>query len=346
MPASLGLNEYRRDPFSDAWVLISTDRAARPEEFRPKRFERVPQPCPFCRGNESSTPPQIACYPPGATDADWQVRVVPNKFPAVVTGDYPDWRGSDESNEGDELFCGTVAYGIHDLIVESPDHVVSFTDLTPEQAQWLFVAYRDRMAALAAEGKWSYAQAFKNVGPAAGSSVEHAHSQMVTLPQAPQRVIVELEKSAAYFRRHRRSIFSDLIEKELQFAKEAPQDSRVVCETDDFLALCPYASRVPYETWVIPKFSGSHFDKAKDGQLAKLARVMHDVIGRIERALGQPAYNYVIHTAPFDTPVADHYHWHIEIFPRMTTQAGFELGAGHFINPVSPESAALELRQA
>lgn len=336
MPASPGLNEYRRDPFSDAWVLIATDRAARPEEFRQQGYERVGGRCPFCLGHEDATPPQIAVYPANATKSSWQVRVVPNKYPAVV----PPQGHRVDASDSHELFSSSIAHGVHELIIESPQHRTRFTDLSPQQTDYLFLAYRDRMAALAREQKWSYAQVFKNVGPAAGSSVEHAHSQLLALPQAPHRVQVEIEKSATYFRHHRRSIFADLV------SEESKRGERIVFETADFAIVCPYASRVPYETWVIPKSSGSRFDRAEDGQMAKLATVMRDLIGRMERALHQPAYNYVIHTAPFDTVEADHYHWHIEIFPRMTTQAGFEWGAGHFINPVSPEAAAITLRIA
>jgi UDPglucose--hexose-1-phosphate uridylyltransferase len=204
----------------------------------------------------------------------------------------------------------------------------------------VFAVYRDRLTRLKAEEKFRYVQIFKNVGPAAGASLEHVHSQLIALPGVPQVIQQELATSAEHFREHHTSLLCSTIERELA-AK-----SRIVAQSPSFVAFCPYASRVPYELCVAPRRHSPRYEDAKVGELGELSRLMVDLIGRIERAVGVSAYNYLLHTQPFDMPAADHYHWHIEILPRLTKLAGFEWGTGCYINPYLPEAAAEHLRTA
>jgi UDPglucose--hexose-1-phosphate uridylyltransferase len=210
--------------------------------------------------------------------------------------------------------------------------------LRPDEAETVFAAYHDRLTRLKAEGKFRYVQIFKNVGPSAGASLEHVHSQLIALPGVPQVIQEELAASAEHFREQGQSLLAGVIEREIAAG------SRIVAATPSFVAFCPYASRVPYEICVAPRHHAPRFEDAKAGELGELSRLMVDLIGRIERAVGISAYNYLLHTQPFDMPAGDHYHWHIEILPRLTKLAGFEWGTGCYINPFLPETAAEHLR--
>jgi UDPglucose--hexose-1-phosphate uridylyltransferase len=333
--------EYRKDPLSDGWVVIAAERSGRPDEFVELPVHRSSVPCPFCHGNEVVTPGEICKYPADSGD-DWKVRVVPNKFPAVVRceGISPTLVDKTFRNGTPHLFTSVAGHGGHEVIIESPQHLVSLTDLDDESLRLTFLAYRDRMKALAAEGPWNYVQIFKNVGAAAGSSIEHAHSQVVGLPAVPIRVADELAHSREYLQKTRQPLFSALL------AEELSQGIRIVAETPDFVAICPYASRFAYETWILPRQPLPRFELTSDALATGLARFTASVIGKLERTLNRPAYNYLIHSAPFDGTADDYYHWHVEIFPRVTKPAGFEWGTGYYINPVTPEQAADVLASA
>ena len=312
------MSEFRQDPLSRRWVIIGGERGGRPNEFVEAATRAKDISCPFCAGHEVETPAAIATY--GANGkAPWLVRVVPNKFPAVTT----------EQTSG---------FGRHEVIIESPRHVASLSELTDVEAESVFSAYRDRLCRLKAEGRFRYVQIFKNVGPAAGASLEHVHSQLVALASVPEVVEQELFASGEFYAENGRSLLKDMLDKEVEAGE------RVVAETEHFVAFCPYASRFGYEVWLAPRRHQARFEDVEPGELGELSRIMHDVIGRIERAVGQSAYNYFLHTQPFDMPAADHYHWHIEIVPRLTKVAGFEWGTGCFINPYAPEAAAAHLR--
>ncbi|MEX2173407.1 MAG: galactose-1-phosphate uridylyltransferase [Pirellulaceae bacterium] len=335
------MSEYRQDPLSRRWVIIGSDRASRPNEFIEEPIRRQPVPCPFCAGNEQQTPAAVAAYdaqgrPTNGLAGDWLVRIVPNKYPAVTT---------------DEAVCpkcqplgmtppvGPVpGFGRHEVIVESPRHVASLSELTPREAEVVFQAYRHRMLALKAEGRYRYVQIFKNVGPGAGASLEHVHSQLLALPGVPEVVAQELTSCREHFLRHGRPLVASLLERELAGGE------RIVAQTEHYLALCPFASRFPYETWVLPRRAAPSFETTHPSELGELSRIVQDAIGRIERAAGPVPYNCVLHTQPFDTSANDHYHWHLEIIPRLTKVAGFEWGTGCFINPFLPETAAAHLR--
>ena len=329
------MSEYRQDPLSRRWVIVGGDRAGRPNEFVEAATRASGLNCPFCAGHEAETPPAVATYRANGK-GKWLVRVVPNKYPAVTT---------DELERADcQPLAAVVAggavpgFGRHEVIIESPRHVASFSELTDREAELVFVAYRERIHDLKTEGCYRYVQIFKNVGPAAGASLEHAHSQLVALPGVPEIVEQELAASGEFFQQQGRSLLVDLLEREIAAGE------RIVAETADFIAFCPYASRFPYEVWVAPRRHQPRFEDAQPGELGEVSRLARDMIGCIERAVGQAAYNCFLHTQPFDSPQHDHYHWHIEIIPRLTKVAGFEWSTGCFINLHPPESAAAHLR--
>ena len=330
------MSEYRQDPLSRRWVIIGCeDRAGRPNEFVERTTRDNQVACPFCEGNEAETPPSVASYGNGR-GAKWLVRVVPNKFPAVTNEVVP--CATCQPLALTPVPATVPGFGCHEVIIESPRHVASLSELTGNEVELVFRAYRERILYLKADGRYRYVQIFKNVGPAAGASLEHLHSQLLALPGVPEVVAQELTSCDEYFRENRRSLISDLIE------REQAAGTRMVAQTDRFLAFCPYASRFPYEVWIAPRRQASRFELAKDGELGELAGLAREVVSRIECAAGKIAYNYFLHTRPFDTPAEDHYHWHIEIIPRLTKVAGFEWSTGCFINPYPPESAAAHLR--
>jgi UDPglucose--hexose-1-phosphate uridylyltransferase len=328
--------QLRKDPLSDRWVIFAEGREGRPNEFERGGRRRPNLRCPFCAGHEADTPPAIAAYyAPSAKHGDngrmWSVRVVPNKYPALLSHGR-----TDPMRRG--LYEGCDAVGAHEVIVESPRHVASLSQLTREESRMMMLAYRDRIRALQQACDFKYALVFKNVGPGAGASLEHTHSQIVATPMVPGEVQRELIAAEQLYEDDGQCFFCRVL------ADEQAHHQRMVAESDRFLAICPFASRMPYEMWVLPRLHASHFECQERDELAELADFLQQIIRKLESLHGHLAYNYFIHTAPFDTIPLRHYHWHIEIFPRLTTTAGFEWGAGYYINPVLPEQAAAILR--
>jgi UDPglucose--hexose-1-phosphate uridylyltransferase len=227
---------------------------------------------------------------------------------------------------------------VHEVIIESPDHVISLSALSEDQVRLVLHAYQDRLRQLGTDRRLAYAQIFKNSGAAAGASLEHAHSQLIATPVVPTQVQNELAKSRAYFEQHGRCVFCAMLDEEQRVR------TRIVSESPNFIAFCPFASQFPYEVWLLPRRHQSHFESSETGELGEFARLVRDVVGRIECVLSRPAFNYLIHTSPFDTSSLEHYHWHLEFSPRLIKTAGFEWGAGDYINTVSPETAARALR--
>lgn len=327
--------ELRRDPVSGRWVIIATDRAARPQEFR--RQKRVSKGgfCPFCEGKESTTPPEIfALREPGSAPngPGWRVRVVPNKYPALRTEGVLNKRGLG-------VYDYMAGVGAHEVIVESPKHVLSPTDLPPQALAEVVRTYRDRAADLKKDKRLAYALIFKNVGAEAGASLEHSHSQLICTPVSPKRVEEEMDRCEGFFRYRGRCLMCDIL------AQDLADGTRIVIDSANFVVLTPFAARFPFEMWVAPKPHLSHFEDTSDKMLAELAGVLYEALSRLDLALEKPPYNYSIHSTPFVFGDVDYYHWHMEVIPRVTEVAGFEWGTGFHINPVPPENAAQFLRE-
>jgi UDPglucose--hexose-1-phosphate uridylyltransferase len=328
------MQEIRKDPIVGRWVIMATERAERPYEYAQEVTRSASGFCPFCEGNEAATPPEILAYRPshtGANQPGWRVRVVPNKFPALkVEGQL--------EKRGDGIYDHMTGVGAHEVIIESPRHEASMTQLPVENVREVLWAYRDRLMDLKRDRRLVHGMIFKNVGAQAGASLEHTHSQLIVTPVVPITVWEEMNGSLEFHDYRGRCIFCDIIHQELS------SERRVVLESPGFVAVCPYASRFPFEIWILPKRHASHYESLARHSADELGTVLKNVLGRLETALDKPAYNYIIHTAPFDSGDLPHYHWHIEIFPRLTRVAGFEWGSGFYINPVLPETAAEFLR--
>jgi UDPglucose--hexose-1-phosphate uridylyltransferase len=324
------MSEYRQDPVTENWVIIAQNRGDRPDEFGLPSWKRQSTVCPFCRGQEEETPPEISRYL--LPDGGWGVRVVPNKFPAVTELACP-------PGPPERSFIRKEGRGAHEVIIESPSHVVSLTELPDIQSVLAFRAYADRLRALRAEAKYDYGIVFKNVGAEAGASLEHVHSQVLATSFTPPAVSALHARWRSRFGQPGGDVFRTFLDDELT------AEVRVVARTQHYVAICPFASRVPYEIRLLPLSQYAYFEMMGDERLAELARLVRDMTRRIEAATHRGAYNLIIHTAPFDTPPHDYYYWHLEILPRLTRAAGFEWGSGCFINPLAPEEAADRLRQ-
>jgi UDPglucose--hexose-1-phosphate uridylyltransferase len=330
------LPELRKDPITGRWVIIATDRAKRPSDFI---RQPVPPPkqtvCPFDYGNEHKTPPEVLAYRNSGLrdDPGWRVRVVPNKFPVLgIEGDL--------NRQGEGMYDKMNGIGAHEVIIETPDHNTTTADLPERQLEEVLCAAKDRVNDLKRDIRFRYIIIFKNHGEAAGASLEHPHSQLIALPVIPKTALEETASALEFYSHKERCIFCDIVR------QESASGIRMVTETDRFAVIQPYAPRFPFETWILPKRHASHFENSDQPTLQNLAWVLRTTLRKINKALEHPAYNFIVHSAPVQDPFLPHYHWHIEIIPKLTKVAGFEWGTGFYINPTPPEESAQFLREA
>jgi UDPglucose--hexose-1-phosphate uridylyltransferase len=328
--------ELRKDPILGRWIIISTERGKRPTDFIIEKPPTTGGFCPLCPGNETTTPAEVLSYgrpQPAPNQPGWSLRVVPNKYPALVI------EGSLDK-EGEGIYDKMNGIGAHEVIIETPDHSASFTYLPPERMIQIFWAFRDRIIDLSRDLRFSYVMVFKNFGSAAGASLEHSHSQLIALPILPRMIVSELEGSKNYYGYKDRCIFCDIIRQELR------KEVRIVCQNEHFIAITPYAPRSPFEMWLLPKEHSSSYIAMGDRQLESLTGIFSEVMRRLDRCIPGVPYNFVLHTAPLRSEPLHYFHWHFEIMPKLTSIAGFEWGSGFYINPVPPEDAAKFLKEA
>lgn len=330
------MNELRRDPVVGRWVIISTERGKRPSDFGGEIETGVGKFCPFCPGNEDKTPTEVLAYHEPTRERDkpgWWVRVIPNKFPALhVEGAL--------NRQGEGMYDKMNGIGAHEVIVETPDHAVDFPDLPPKRAEDVIWAYRDRIMDLKKDARFEYILVFKNKGAAAGASLSHPHSQMIATPIVPKTVRELVNGAKNYFEYKERCVFCDMIKQEMT------SGGRVVAENEDFVAFVPFAARFPFELWVLPKVHDSDFEDMQKHEVVNLSRILQLVLKKMQNVLDNPPYNFIILNSPLREAKLQHYHWHIEIIPKLTKVAGFEWGSGFYINPTPPEEAAKFLREA
>lgn len=342
------MSELRYCPIKNRWAIIAPERRLRPLEFLvpdPRRSVPPPDDDPFAPGNEDLTTPEIFSLP--AIDPDsgstWQVRVFANKFPALrVEGEV--------TREGVGLNDCVSGVGAHEVIVECPESDRDMADFSINELQHVLMAWRARILDLRRDTRLRYVMIFKNHGTEAGASMTHAHSQLIATPIIPSEVAQELKSSRTHFRAKERCLFCDLIHQEIELGE------RLAIETDRFVALAPYASALPFETWILPRRHSHDFTATDDADLRGLSVVLSDLLRRLRHLLQDPPFNLVLHTAPSPHPRPGHpddwstidhdYHWHLELVPRISRRAGFEWGSGYTINPTSPEEVARHLQEA
>ena len=330
------MSELRKDPITGRWVIISTDRRKRPSDFRLEPVHIKPDPsCPFCEGHEHMTKGELLSRRRNGSHPNqpgWDLRVVPNQFPVLrVEG------GLERQGEG--LFDKMNGIGAHEVIIESPKHDDTLATMSPETVEQVLSAFRERVLDLKQDRRFRYIIIFKNHGAAAGASLDHSHSQLIALPIVPREVRDEVDGAKAHFASKERCVFCDIVRQELADGR------RVIAESPEMVALAPYAPRFPFETWIMPRRHQARYEDGQRHEYAALARMLGDILRRMNRMLKSPPYNLLIHSAPMSEP-ADYYHWHVEIIPKLTKVAGFEWATGFYLNPTAPEEAAQVLRDA
>ena len=296
-------------------------------------FRRTVPLCPFCDGNEAEAGPELLAWREGshANTPGWSVRVVANRRPMLrIEG------GLERRLDG--VFETRDGLGAHEVVIETPVHEQRLQDLPVDRLWRVLWAWRTRLQDLKQDRRFATAVVFKNHGRAAGARMDHAHSQIVAYPMIPPALDDKVRGAATHFGGTGHCIFCDVTAQELRDGR------RTVSDTVPIIAISPFAARVPFETWLMPRDHAPRFEEASNATLEGMAVVLKDVMARVDWALGRPAYNLVLHTAPFSGEADAVFHWHLEVIPRVTRWSGLEWGTGIARNPVSPEEAARVLR--
>jgi UDPglucose--hexose-1-phosphate uridylyltransferase len=326
----------RYDMTTQDWVIFAPERTRRPRDLK----ERSPVPaaeglCPFCPGNESLAGPEIYALRGGTAPntPGWSVRVVPNKFPAL--------RIEEEhvrQKEG-SLFHRMGGCGAHEVIIETPEHDRFLADQPADHVEFVLRALQLRFNDLMRDSRFLAIVLFKNHGEGAGTSLRHPHWQLIATPVVPRTLRLKHAVATEYFDQTGNCLYCDLLEEELAV------EERVIGQNDAFAAIVPYAARTPFETWILPKTHQSSFGWVQPAHFRPLAELLKTVLRKLYTGLENPAFNLTINTAPRGDEDKRYFLWHVEILPRMTKPAGFELGSGMAINTVLPEDAAKYLRE-
>lgn len=325
------MSELRREPVTRTWVVVTTDHPKGPSDYLPFKPAYRPQtlegPCPFCPGNEGMTPKEVYSV---REKEGWSVRVVPNKFPFFhIEG------GFDRRAEG--MYDVMEGIGAHEIVVESPRHEDHLGIMEPEQIGRVLLAFRARLVDLEKDRRF---QQFLIVKNHPGVFNPHPHSHILAMSVVPKRIDEEIWGTLDYYQRKERCIFCDMLKEETHAKR------RVILETLHFLLFTPFASRYPFETWIMPKKHDSDFHHITPTEMEDLSRVLRFLFLRYGRLLSDPPYSLVLHTSPvqgrFHRP---EYHWHLEVRLRIGLREGFEWGTGFFVNPTPPEEAARYIRE-
>lgn len=322
--------EIRKSTLTRNEILVATERGARPDDFKERKAESAI--CPFCPGNEAMTPPPEILRMP--RHGPWQIRVVPNKYPAFKI------EGVSRFLVNSVQYAAVLnAHGAHEVIVETPKHETSYAELEIPEILNILLAVADRVEDLYLDKDIKYITVFKNFGKDAGASKRHEHTQVIALPQVPQKIRHRLNRLEDYYSDHGFSVFKTVIER-------AREDNRIILENDNFVCFAPYEAKFPYETWITPKEIIANFPKSRK-HFSDLASIISQIFRRFKQCFGElPAFNYFIDDGPpAKSRQCDQiFCWQYRIMPRLTRIAGFELASGYYINPVPPEEAAKQLR--
>ena len=331
------MSELRQDPTTKAWVILAPERAKRPQQGpRKKRANELPgwdASCPFCPGNESQTPEEVFRLPALDQDSAWEIRVVPNRFAALTP------EGDIARREDGRFFRRMQGIGVHEIIVETPSHNTPIALMSYEQIEKVLITYQKRYNALKVNQQLRFITIFKNYGWAAGTSLAHPHSQLVATPIIAPYYHRKFDVAHEYYSDLGRCLYCDLLAEELE------KGERIIAETKQFAVLHPYASRVPYETWIVPKEHYSSFGLFPATHLAELAMVLKGSLLCLYQELDDPAFNLMVDSTTTADEEDPYYHWHIRIVPRITTIAGFEMGSGIYISTALPEQTASHIRK-
>jgi UDPglucose--hexose-1-phosphate uridylyltransferase len=326
--------ELRQNVLTREWVIISPERAKRPDEFaRKKDSERVlPEyvsDCPFCVGNEHLTLDELFRVP----DNDgWKIRVISNKFPALSSL-------GERVRRVDGIYRSMTAVGHHEVIVEHRLHNMTIALMTNDEVAEILRCYRHRYREIKKDSKVEAIILFKNHGEAAGTSVAHPHSQLVATPIVPNQIRSRTEEALRYFDDNGECVCCRTVHDEL-LAKE-----RLIFQSKSFVAFIPYAALSPFHTWIFPLRHVSSFDEIDDGEIKDLAKCLKTILAKLYYGLNNPDFNYTIRSIPTRELHSEYFHWYFTIVPRVTKTAGFEIGSGMYVNTALPEESAEFLRK-
>lgn len=325
--------ELRQDLVTGDWVVIATGRAKRPEEFAAQKRtlakEDPTKQCFLCYPEETGQEKDVLIYE--KEGGDWSLRVFPNKFPAFTHG-----RAPRQYEEGPYFAMDGVGY--HELI-DTRDHSRQIANMSKLEVAEIIDAYQDRYLELMSKKSVNYIEIYHNHGKEAGATATHPHSQLVAIPVISPYVKGELDGAEAYHCANQACAYCTML------SWESEKKQRVIFENNHFIAFCPYSSRAAFEVWIAPKKHQPYFERITDEEKLDVAEALQVSIGKIYKALNDPAYNFYIHTAPCDGQDYPHFHWHLEILPHTSTWAGFELSTGIEISTIQPEAAAEYLRK-
>ncbi len=340
------MSELRWDPLRDNWVIMTLRQGRWPLDFSCPPEVLTTRACPFCAGNESRTPPEILAYRPGGSAPNqpgWQVRVIPNRFPALrIEGEL--------ESRAEGLYDCMNGIGAHEVIIETPEHGATLADMSEDQITEVLKVYRSRMLDLRNDSRFRYLFICKNHGVGAASHIPHSHSQLIAVPVLPPMVATELRTSREHYERKQRCLHCDLIRQEQGAA------SRVVSDDGSYIVYAPYAAKFPFGVMIAPVAHHHDFTQQNDVQMRQLAGVLRDTLRRMRAVLRDPPFSFVLHSSPPMhlrwgrqdewMALSNYFHWHIELAPKLTRSTGFDWGSGFHINPTPPEEAADFLRRA
>lgn len=330
---------FRKDIVSGGWILVAAGRRDRPGAEKTKGEKREIRPienCPFEDPQKNGESAVLWHAKPDIVSeniADWFLQVIANKYPVLT----PHKICPTQSASGPyEIMDGV---GFHEVII-TRDHEKSIADFSEGEINLILRSYIERISDIKKEECIEYVLIFNNYGPKAGASVFHPHSQLIALPIIPPDVSRSLAGSRSYFGKNGQCAHCAILDFELV------DKSRIICENEDYIAICPFASHVSFEIRIYPRGHSAHFENIGQTSRHNLAAGLREVLSRLKKAMNDPDYNFFIHTAPTKIDSMDHYHWHIEILPRTNIWAGIELGTGIEVVAVAPEEAARLLRNS
>jgi len=309
--------------------VIATERVRRPADFAVARPPRAADSCVLCAGREAETPPPRLVVPDGTAREPWRVRVVPSKFPVLRAGGALERRG-----EG--LYDLMAGVGAHEVVVAAPAHETKLGDLPVATLDELLEACRSRVLALRDDARLRSAAVFMRHDPDAAGRARHPHWQVLATPVVPREITDEIEHARAYHDYRERCVFCDMLRQEID------DGGRVVAANEHAVALAPFAARVPFEVWMLPRRHAAAFESVGERERRDVAAVLRTVVRKLDRAVGDPAFDLALHGAPFGDAESPSYHWHVELLPRLP--GGTATVAGFFVNPLPPEDAARFLR--
>lgn len=326
------MSELRKRLLTNEWVIVAPERASRPQSLGLQSAPEKDTLCPLCAQNQHLTPPTIQSWSsPAFPQAPWGVRALPNKYPALRVEESP-------SPDPPSPYQALAGIGAHEIFIEGPEHCTSWLDLPPDHLPLIFQAWQERINDLKGDKRLRCTVVFKNQGAAAGATLDHTHSQLVALPIISPLLQQELTTTAAAYHSRQTCLICEMLSLELA------RGARIVLQNEEAVALAPYASRLPFEIWIIPRKHRADFCGATPDELSAISALARQILTLWKRALGTIDHNLMLHSAPFDFMGEPYYHWHLEMLPRIGRTAGFEWNSQIYINATPSEVAARHLR--